>query len=199
MENLKAIFAENLIRLRTASGMTQLDLGEALSYTDKAVSKWERAESIPDVTTLLQIARLFHVTIDDLLKPEKEWTHPEPEPESPERQMARRKNAHLIVLLSLLGIATAAALVFVILWLAHAPDWRIFVYALPVVFITWLVLNSNLLEGRRNRFIVMGLVTSLLATVYVALIRLNPWPLLLLAIPLNLVVWISFHIKVRRK
>ena len=37
MENLKAIFAENLIRLRTASGMTQLDLGEALSYTDKAV------------------------------------------------------------------------------------------------------------------------------------------------------------------
>ena len=198
MENLKAIFAENLTRLRTEAGMTQLELGEALCYTDKAVSKWERAESIPDVTVLLQMARMFHVTVDDLLKPEKEWARPAPEPESPERQRIKRKNAYLIILISLLGIATAAALVFVILWLAHVPDWRIFVYALPVVFITWLVLNSTLLEGHRNRFIVMGLVTSLLATVYVALIRLNPWPLLLLAIPLNLVVWISFHIKVRK-
>ena len=48
MDEIKAAFASNLIRLRTAAGLTQSELGEILHYSDKAVSKWERAESVPD-------------------------------------------------------------------------------------------------------------------------------------------------------
>ena len=48
MDELKLIFASNLIRLRTAAGMTQAELGEQLNYSDKSISKWERGEAIPD-------------------------------------------------------------------------------------------------------------------------------------------------------
>ena len=49
---LKEIVAKNISALRTQNKMTQLDLGNALSYSDKAVSKWERGESIPDAYVL---------------------------------------------------------------------------------------------------------------------------------------------------
>ena len=56
MDELKLIFASNLIRLRTAAGMTQAELGEQLNYSDKSISKWERGEGLPDVYILAQIA-----------------------------------------------------------------------------------------------------------------------------------------------
>ncbi|MBQ9515630.1 MAG: helix-turn-helix transcriptional regulator, partial [Ruminococcus sp.] len=52
MDDFKKIVAENIIKLRTSLGMTQAQLGEELSYSDKSVSKWERGESIPDVYVL---------------------------------------------------------------------------------------------------------------------------------------------------
>ena len=69
MDELKAAFAANLIRLRSAAGMTQAELGEALHYSDKAVSKWERAESVPDAFVLTELGRLFGVSVDQLLSP----------------------------------------------------------------------------------------------------------------------------------
>ena len=61
MTDLKPIFAENLAVLRKKKGWTQLELAERLNYSDKAVSKWERGESLPDVTILKQIADLFEL------------------------------------------------------------------------------------------------------------------------------------------
>ena len=56
MEEIKQSVAKNLTELRRASGMTQLELAERLNYSDKAVSKWERGDSLPDVAVLKQIA-----------------------------------------------------------------------------------------------------------------------------------------------
>ena len=67
MEELKKIVAANLTALRTAKGMTQLELGEMISYSDKAISKWERGESIPDALVLLKLSRIFGCTVDYLL------------------------------------------------------------------------------------------------------------------------------------
>ena len=62
MDELKIIFASNLIRLRTQAGMTQAELGKQLSYSDKTISKWERAEAIPDAGVLMQMSQMFQVT-----------------------------------------------------------------------------------------------------------------------------------------
>ena len=67
MEDLKKIIARNIVDLRRANNMTQLELAEKLNYTDKAVSKWERGESLPDISVLKTIADLFGVKIDYLV------------------------------------------------------------------------------------------------------------------------------------
>ena len=69
--------------LRKEKGMTQLDLAQQLGVTDKAVSKWERDLSCPDVNSLPKLAEVLGVTVDELMqikiKPkeegEKNWTH----------------------------------------------------------------------------------------------------------------------------
>ena len=70
MKDIKSILAKNISELRRANNLTQLELAEKLNYSDKAVSKWERAEAIPDISVLIEIANIFGVTLDYLIKAE---------------------------------------------------------------------------------------------------------------------------------
>ena len=72
----KQIVARNLIKFRKANGLTQLELAEKLNYSDKAVSKWERGESLPDVFMLQIIATMFGITLNDLVSEQTEVIKP---------------------------------------------------------------------------------------------------------------------------
>ncbi len=72
MEEWKQTVAANLAALRKAHHMTQLQLAEMLHYSDKAVSKWERGESLPDLSVMKQLAEYYGITIDDFLRTEEE-------------------------------------------------------------------------------------------------------------------------------
>lgn len=63
MQDVKSIIAKNITELRLSHNMTQMDLAEELHYSNKTVSKWERAESSPDIGVLVEIADLFGVTV----------------------------------------------------------------------------------------------------------------------------------------
>lgn len=64
-------FGEFLCALRKEKGMTQAELANALNVTNKAVSKWETGEAMPETALLLPIAQIFGVTVDELLKGER--------------------------------------------------------------------------------------------------------------------------------
>ena len=72
MEDLKDIVAKNLVELRARAGFTQLELAEKINYTDKAVSKWERGEALPDIRVIVKIAEIYNITVDDLVSPHTE-------------------------------------------------------------------------------------------------------------------------------
>ena len=83
-DELKLQIGANITFYRKAQGMTQAELAQRLNYSDKAVSKWERGESIPDVLTLADIAAQFEITVNDLVygpnqQPEIPQSAPEPE------------------------------------------------------------------------------------------------------------------------
>ena len=68
MEDLKEIIAKNLTQLRTHAQLTQIQLAEKLNYSDKAVSKWERGEAIPDIRVLIKLAEIYNISVDDIIK-----------------------------------------------------------------------------------------------------------------------------------
>ena len=189
MDERKATIASNLIRLRLASGMTQAEVVEKLNYSDKAISKWERGDVTTDVFVLMQIADVFGVDVDYLLK-----QHNEIEPVIYTRPDSGSYTTKMITLVTILGIWTVALFVFVILWICGMVVWQVFVYAVPVSLITLLVLNSVWNNGKNNRFIIAALVLSIIATVYLTFLSRNLWQLFILAIPSLLLVFLGAHI-----
>ena len=62
------IFSEKLQLLRKSKGQTQENLAEKLDVSRQAVAKWEAGQAYPDIGNLIAISRLFHVTVDYLVK-----------------------------------------------------------------------------------------------------------------------------------
>ena len=67
-DQLAVTVGQNITRLRKMANLTQLELAEKLNYSDKSVSKWEQGNGIPDVRILVQLADLFGVSVDDLVR-----------------------------------------------------------------------------------------------------------------------------------
>ncbi len=124
MEDLKEIIAKNLVRLRQQAGLTQLKLAEMLNYSDKAVSKWERGESIPDLRVLIQLAEIYHIKVDDIIT-----EHPEG---AVKPKVNLGKKRLLIVLLSVGLVWFVATGVFAIVYFYPALErfaWLTYVVA----------------------------------------------------------------------
>ena len=66
-ETLKLTIGKNIAEYRKLAKLSQIEFAEKLNYSDKAISKWERGESIPDVLTLVQLAELFEISVNALL------------------------------------------------------------------------------------------------------------------------------------
>ena len=70
--DVKENIAKNIQELRKYKRWTQMELAEKMHYTDKAISKWERGESTPDVDALYELAQLFGVSVDYFFHKQKE-------------------------------------------------------------------------------------------------------------------------------
>lgn len=194
MDDLKVTTASNIINLRTAKGLTQAELGELLNYSDKSVSKWERAEAVPDAYVLKKMSEIFGVSVDYLLSSHDEWKPPESFKEA-----ERGIRTKVITAIAIAGIWTLAFFIYIIGWLLEANWWLIFAYALPVSLITLLVLNSVWEHGKNNRIIILAFVSSVFLTVYLTFLQYNPWQILLLIIPAVFIVLLSFRVKKTHK
>ena len=188
MEDLKFITAANIISLRTKAGMTQAQLAELLNYSDKSVSKWERAEAVPDAYVLKHLSEIFGVSVDYLLSSHNDW-----EPIS--QKQKRRYRSEIIVLISMVGIWTLAFFIFIIGWILGHLFWMVFIYAIPISLITLLVFNSVWEKGKRNYYIISTLVASIFVMFHLSLLRWNPWQILLLIVPAELIVFLAFRVK----
>ena len=187
MDELKAIFASNLIKLRTGAGMTQAELGERIHYSDKSISKWERAEAIPDAYVLTLLAEVFSTSVSALLTGEKEWEYIEKPEEKPVTY-----SRPFVILSTIAGIWTLCIIEFVLFWIFNGIHWIALLAGFPLSLITLLVFNSVWYRGRRNMYIIAALV---LCVVLLLLYALRNWKVLLILLPGELVVWLACHIR----
>ena len=199
MDNIKQVVAKNITALRKSAGMTQLELAEQLNYSDKAVSKWERGDSIPDVAVLKQIADLFSVTLDYLVSED----HKHPTPERTVYSGRELRNRRIITGISILLVWLCACIAFVVIDLvlgSSARNWVTYIYAIPVSAVVALVFNSLWFNPRRNFIIVSALMWSALLAIHLSflLIGFNIWIIYILGIPGQAIIllWSGLKLKV---
>ena len=183
-----------LKELRSSRGVSQLKLAIDLNMNQNSISRYENMEREADYETLIKFADYFDVSVDYLLSSHDEWKPPESFAED-----ERNFHSKVITAVVIAGIWTLAFLIYIIGWLLEANWWLIFIYAVPVSLITLLVLNSVWERGKHNRHIIYALVASVFITVYLTFRSYNPWQILLLLIPGELIVFLSFRIKKSHK
>lgn len=199
MQDIKANISKNIAELRILYGLTQSELAEKLNYSDKAVSKWERGESIPDVTVLCKIAEIFSVTLDYLVEEEHKPLPDTSEMTAREKFSAKPRynptlNHYLIMGISIFSVILLATIVFVAInIILNEPknDWLCFIYAVPASLIIWLVFNSVWFNSRLNFLIVSLLIWSVLAVIYFTLLafHFNVLMIFSLGLPAQIIVY----------
>ena len=186
----RSIVANNLIMYRKASGLTQLELAEKLNYSDKAVSKWERGESLPDLYVLHTIASMFGITLNDLVSVAEK-----PKPN------ANKLNKVVILLLSICLTWLVAIVIFAILKILNVKMiWMPFIYAIPASLIVSIVF-SKLWKFRKLLFFS---ISTLYYTIPLAICmqvswRYSTYVLFFVAIPLQILTILWFCRKTNRK
>ena len=195
MEDIKNIVAKNITELRLLNNMTQMELAEKLNYSDKTISKWERAESSPDISVLVEIANLFGVSLDYLVRAENiEETVKE------NKQKETKYNRKVISYISE-SVAWFIAIFAFIITSSITNEatfrWLYFVYALPIVLIVKLVFNSIWFNPRNNYFIISALMWSILAAIHITFLyfKINVALIYLLGIAGQIVVILWSFIK----
>ena len=204
-EKLKTRIGTNIAMYRKNAGLTQAGLAAILNYSDKAISKWERGESIPDVITLLTLAEQFEITVNDLL------SDPDALPEDTdptklekamsrvsEKALGRKANKNVILALSSTLVWFVALLIFVVLSSVDIPYSELaFLYAVPVNAIVLLSLRSAWSDFRWNRWLISGIVWGLLIATYATLVMLmkfNMWRIFLLGVPGEIAIMLWFRL-----
>lgn len=192
LNELKLITAANLIRLRTGQNLTQAELGAKLNYSDKTISKWERGEAIPDAYVLVQLSEIFGVSVNDLLSAQDQW---EPPVDPVAADNARSYSVNVIIAIVLIGIFTAALTVFVSLWLFDIIEWRVFLVALSVGLLVFLILDCVFKHARHLLPILASFVLSLFLLAFFFSPLDKPWQLFLLIIPAEVLVFLGCKVK----
>jgi len=186
----KKIVAENIAHYRKNMGLTQLQLAEKINYSDKAISKWERAESLPEVYVLQQLATLFGITLNDFLTVGRK-----------PRQSLTTKARVLISILSAGIVWLVATVIFVLANLIDPniafPMWLVFIYAIPASSIVLLVFSLIWGNNRLSFGFVTSLAVGLTLSIYLSLFQNYPhiWYIFISLVPIEILAmfWFIFR------
>ena len=183
----KQIVAHNITQFRKANGLTQLELAEKLNYSDKAISKWERGESLPDVYMLLIIANMFGISLNDLLSQETKTIKPQ----------VGLYNKGVILALSMGLPWLIAVTLYVLLTIANIDRaWLSFIYAIPISLIVCIVFTTL---WKYNKLLFIS-ISGLFYTIPLCICSHVNWTnsiglLFLIAIPLQILTILWFFRK----
>lgn len=189
-QEFRLAVAANLVFYRNLAEMTQLQVAEALNYSDKSVSKWERGEGLPDLYVLSKIAGLYHVGINDLINTSKK-----------KRTPFEKRSKLLVSLLSmgLVWFVTVVVFVALTLFTDLSRLWLAFVYAVPVSAIVMLVMSAiwhkRIWSGIATSFIIWGVSASMYLTFTIFATNNKFWLIFLISTALQILAILWFFLR----
>ena len=190
MDDLRKIIGDNLSELRKRRGLTQLELAEKFNYTDRAISKWENGDTLPDVEVLYELCEFYGVTIDYL-------THEENAQFKKKDNPLNKTNKIIITALAVSVIWMLATVIFVYFLIRkNIALWQAFIWAVPVSSIFVLYFNKIYFHRRMISFICWSLfVWSMITCAFLSFGNYELWPLFFIGVPaqISLIFWLNIR------
>ena len=189
MENIKEIVKNNLINLRKNHKLTQIDLSKKINYSDKAISRWENGDVLPDVEILQNICEVYGVPISYLFEEHHEKSD----------SKVQKGNRIAFEILCICLVWTIVTISFVYLQIIQNINaFQIFIWGVPVSAIVVLHFNR---KWDRNRLVGLFAQTlfcwSAITSIYLMFLPLNLWLIYIIGVPLQACIIVSSYIKFR--
>lgn len=190
--------AKNLIQYRKTAGLTQAEVAEKIHYSDKSVSKWESGNGVPDVYTLVQLAKLYNVDVNAFLGEE---------PIAKQKE----KSAWLHVLITLLSVGIVWLVTifsFALLEIVRPEGawWLLYLYAVLLSAVVLLVYAAIWKYRILNFLSVTTIIWMALVCVYLTIAVFvghlaGLWSIFLIGVPLQVleILWTFFRTLIRRQ
>ncbi|MBQ8388495.1 MAG: helix-turn-helix transcriptional regulator [Clostridia bacterium] len=189
MKDIKPIIAKNLSALRKRDGLTQAELAEKLNYSDKAISRWERGDTLPDINVLYQICEFYGIDMNTLVSDDVEEI-------TEDREMQKRNKIYKFCLLAMM--LAVVWLITTILFL-YSGKWVVFVWAVPVSSTVLMIISrklivSNIVTLVNSSVFIWGLLTSAFLS-FLVYGHIVVWALFLIGLPLQFIVTMRFVLR----
>ena len=209
MKDIKSQVAKNLGSLRKQKGLTQADLAEKLNYSDKAISRWEKGDTLPDLNVLYELCQFYGITMNDLIGEEEAKVK---EDHITEKD-AKAYNAWLCAIagVSVWLIATVLYFIHETVTNGTNPLWIIFVWAIPVSCIVVLLFGRPIFHWIANFVISSVVAWTLLGSIYLNLVFFTSipnaytfWPIFFIGVPVQAILFLAHkllkyrHVRTRR-
>lgn len=193
MKPIREIVSQNIVKLRKEHCLTQADLAKKVNYSDKAVSRWEKGEVIPDVETLNQLSQVFAVPLTYLLEEHIETE----ENKTPTTTL----NEILFHVFSVCVVWTFITVLFVYLQLIYNYTfWQAFVWGVPITTICLNSINKKWSKNRVFKLILQSVFTwSMIASFYLQFLTQNLWLIFIIGIPIQGALIANYFIKKKIK
>lgn len=197
MNNVREIISNNIVELRKAHHLSQAELGNALAYSDKTISKWERGESLPDIETLTNIAEYFKVDLNFFIVPHDNLSN--------KVNVNTKKSLYkksLTAALLVLGILFICTTIFMYGYLSQKQGWQLswlsFMYFAPISTLTIIIYMRKYLNRLSFIILLSILLWSFLSCVYVNVLMLsdsNIWMLFISGAPVQAAIILLWFFK----
>ena len=194
-EDIKQIIASNIVHYRKAMNLTQAEFAERLQYSDKAISKWERGESLPDIVIMRKIADMFGISLDKLTSIHQYKRF---------MSFAKKRRKLIIPILAAAGVWGLVTLLFSCFIMLEVPMpnmWLLFVYALPTSIVVLMIFNFIWGYTHISPILISGILWTLALSLYLSFDIPYNFAVFFIAIPIQimLVLWYLMTIKVKKK
>ena len=189
MKEIKEIVCENLVNFRKSRKWTQLELAEKVGYSDKAVSRWEHGEVVPDVETLARLAEIYEVDITAFFEENAN-------PQTKKRLKLQMGNKITITLLSVVSVWFIVVFYYVYCQISSDRNpWQLFVLGVPISCVVAIVFNS--IWGKRIYTFILASITlwSSITYFYLLMSDYNMWMIFILGAPLQIAIILCANLK----
>ena len=196
MKDIKPIIAKNLAAFRKQSGLTQVELAEKLNYSDKAVSRWEHGDTLPDINVLYQLCDFYGIDMNTLISEETDIT------DTPNVDLKKSLRFRVGIFgLALSAVWIIATIVFLYSGIIGQGEyfWMAFIWALPASCVA-ILLTSFGMRMRVLRLVLNSVfIWTLLTAVFLHFVLQSYilWPVYLVGIPIQLIFVMAFVMKKR--
>lgn len=168
--------AENIAYYRKKMNLTQFELAEKLNYSDKSISKWERAEGIPTLVVLKEICDFFGITLNDITNPKKVKIN-----------YKMKKRGLIAYFYASIAFVVAVILygIFNLIDINYAA-WKLIIYAIPIASLV-LFIFSIIWNRRIETYLYLSsFIWTLALSFYVSISIPNKYMIFIIAIPVHL-------------